>query len=104
MECNGCGSKEATRWRKYEDGSEQCDHCGVKVQGVPDVFFDKPYFDPHLIDLNTATNKEQIKGTWIESKRQKKELMSRLGVHEAGDRQHGSRAPYRPMKGGWDNV
>jgi len=64
----------------------------------PDVYFKRPYLDPHLIDVNKP---EQKDGVWIESKRHKRELMRQLNVMERGDRTRGARIGYRPTNGGW---
>lgn len=91
MTCDGCGAN-ARRTRYYaETKTEVCDQCqGIGSIRLDDVYFQGAYFDPHLIDLK---NKEQqkAKGVWIESRRQKADIMRRLGVVEAGDKRHGAR-------------
>ena len=91
MVCDNCGNREARRMRFCLNGAFGCDHClGLGATRMPDVFFKGAYLDPNLIDVNKP---EQKDGVWIESRRQKAEIMERLGVREAGDRKHGSR-PY----------
>lgn len=88
MLCNGCGNTTATRIR-ISESYEVCDSCGgLGSLSVPDVFFDKPYLDPHLVDVKKP---EQKDGVWIESRRHKAEVMRTLGVREFGDRRGGAR-------------
>ena len=86
--CDTCGNKAAIRMRFTERGG-CCDHCG-RLSSVesPDVYFNRPYLDPNLIDVYKP---EQRNGVWIESRRQKAEIMKRLGVREAGDKRGGMR-------------
>lgn len=88
MKCDSCGNEAAYKLRIKTDGCA-CDRCGEFPSAwVPDVYFDKPYVDPHLIDYRKP---EQRNGVLIESRRQKATLMRNLGVHEVGDRRGGSR-------------
>ena len=97
MKCD-CGNENAYRMRFWH-GGHCCDECGgLGAQALPDVFFKQPYLDPHLIDVNDPKQKN---GVWIESKEQKKRIMDKLRVKEAGDRFHGARQEFRPMQGGW---
>ena len=91
MICNGCGNPTAVRVRITSDGescnASDCGRLGMDV-GVPDVYFKKPYLDPHLVDVRKP---EQRHGVWIESRRQKAEIMNRLNVRELGDKRGGAR-------------
>src|SRR3974390_116250 len=99
MVCNRCGNKVAYRMHFSSEGS-CCDLCGnLRPVSLGDVYFRKPYLDPHLIDVNNPLQKD---GVWIESKEHKKKIMDKLGVKEAGDRVHGARSAYRRMEGGWN--
>lgn len=89
MICNGCGNPRARRIRAYEGGDEICDLCGgLGSVTLPDTYFREAYVDPHLIDPKKP---EERNGVLISSKREKAERMKRLGVREAGDKQHGAR-------------
>lgn len=89
MICNACGNQNAIRFQMRESGGSCCDHCGtLRSVDNPDVFFSGPYLDPNLVDVNKP---EQKRGVWIESRRQKAEIMKKLGVREAGDKKHGTR-------------
>lgn len=88
MKCNNCGNPDAYRWRATEHG-EQCDSCGgLSSVAIPDVFFQQPYVDPHLIDTKDPRQKD---GVLISSRREKDAIMRRMGVHELGDRVRGAR-------------
>ncbi len=88
MDCDGCGSKAAT-WIRRNSAGETCDCCGAAgPQGLRDVYFPGPYLDPHLIDTNDVRQKD---GVWITSRRQKAEIMRKMGVREVGDRVGGER-------------
>lgn len=93
-----CGNLNAYRMRFTVNG-QCCDKCGsLGPQSLADVYFRKPYLDPHLIDVNDPKQKD---GVWIESKEHKKRIMDNLRVKESGDRYHGARTEYRRMSGGW---
>jgi hypothetical protein len=72
--------------RVYYEGKtnqkfEYCEKCGqMPSVYIPDVSFQKPYFDEHLCD------KSHPQGQWIHSKRQKAELLRQRNLVEAGDR------------------
>lgn len=87
--CDSCGNDAAYRLSFSEYGV-CCDRCGrLGNASQPDVFFNGPYRDPHLID---PCNRDEIKnGRLITSKREKAEIMKKLGVHEVGDRRGGMR-------------
>ncbi len=89
MECNGCGNPAAYRVR-YSKHGECCNSCAGGLPSVQnsDVFFKKPYLDPHLVD---PTKPEQKNGVWIESREHKASLMRELGWREAGDKKGGGR-------------
>ena len=73
---------------RFGPDGQCCDTCGgIKSQGIPDVFFNKPYLDPNLVNPRRPWDKE---GVWIESKQHKKRLMDEQGLREAGDRKHGA--------------
>lgn len=94
MRCNNCGATDAAKWRYGVDAKtgnpwECCDKCSnIGSVNIPDVFFKGPYIDPHLIDTSKP---EQKNGVLIESRRQKAEIMRKLGVREIGDRYKGGR-------------
>lgn len=89
MVCDACGNPEARRLRYRLSGGQCCDRCGsLSNYSVPDVYFAGPYRDPNLVDVRKPQHRD---GTWIESRRQKADLMARLGVMEAGDKRHGMR-------------
>ena len=93
MVCNNCGNEKAYRMR-FSASGESCDCCGgLSSVYVPDVFFKKPYLDPHLIDTKKMDQKD---GVWISSRAEKAALMRSLGVREVGDRWHGGRNELRP--------
>lgn len=88
MECPNCGNAEAYHMR-FHAGGCCCDRCGKLSQTyIPDVHFIRPYLDPHLVD---PAKPEQKNGVWIESRREKAEIMRRLGWREAGDKKGGCR-------------
>lgn len=91
--CGTCGAVSYHYWRvTFADGQryESCSECSkTSTPGLsPDVFFDgsKGAFqtDPNLCERN---------GNPIpfSSKREKAAIMRRLGLREAGDKEHGSR-------------
>lgn len=89
MVCNFCNSKTANSMHFRENGTGCCNECGsFKQPGLPDVFFNRPYMDQHLIDTNDRRQKD---GVWINSRQQKAEIMRKLNVHESGDRVRGAR-------------
>jgi len=93
MKCDGCGNDNATFLRRKigkDIDLECCDRCGqVGSVNAPDVYFKGPYRDEHLIDVKDP---REHQGVVIHSRREKHERMRRLGVHELGDRYHGTRS------------
>lgn len=91
MRCDNCGS-EANHLRiSYNQHGRQCvcAYCGyIDSAGLPDVYFDKPYWDEHLAD------EKHREGRYVHSKNQKAKIMKELGLREAGDRIRGSRIKY----------
>ena len=87
MLCDGCGNQHATRIRANSMGMI-CNRCGdIRGINIPDVFFPGPYIDPHLVDTSKPN---QVKnGVFISSRREKAEIMRKLGVREVGDGHHG---------------
>ena len=89
MRCNNCGkecSRSKTRYTKEGEKKEECERCSQGLfNGVPDVYFRRPYFDEHLADAKNPH------GHYIESRRHKAEVLKKLGLFEAGDRMHGGR-------------
>lgn len=90
MMCRGCGNKDAYHVRTvYESGEvyDVCDTCGrldMSGANIPDVYLAR--------SGETFNNlcDEMGRPYEIGSKRQKKEIMDRLGVSEAGDRVNGA--------------
>jgi hypothetical protein len=87
MICNNCKNQNATKWRKgtckNEKGErvhyEYCDKCGdinneCLLPDVSDV--KEPYFDEHLCDARHRH------GQMIYTRRQKSEVLNRLGLRE----------------------
>ena len=88
MNCQRCGNKEAYSL-SFSAAGCSCNLCGLtRSKGSPDVYFRRPYLDPHLVDVKDVRQKD---GVWIESKRHKAEIMRNLNVVEAGDKRHGGR-------------
>jgi hypothetical protein len=90
MKCQ-CGNENAYHLQLRYDVKEKrryevCDKCSRLVSyALPDVYFREPYFDEHLADSKNPH------GHWISSKGEKKAVMQKLGLFEAGDRIRGSR-------------
>lgn len=90
MTCLGCGNKDAyhVTTRFYEgQKDERCDRCGAIGDGsalLPDVYFSG------RSQTFEALCDEMGRPYEITSKRQKKEVMKRLGVSEVGDRVNGA--------------
>lgn len=98
MTCSNCKNEDAYHMHFTPDG-ESCDRCGaIGSASIADVYFRRPYLDPHLVDVNDPSQKD---GVWIESKEHKKRIMDKLKVRESGDRVHGSRNSFVPAQGGW---
>lgn len=94
MRCNGCGNEKALHVR-IGKGFEICDKCGsLPTTSLPDVFFEGTgYFDENLAD------KQHPKGQYIHSRRQKAEIIRKLGLREAGsdiNPDTGKQLPYIP--------
>jgi len=90
MICDGCGFEHAASLRYTGTGNEQkcvCDECSPNAlkAGIPDVYFNAPYFDENLGD------EKHPQGQFIESKEHKKAIMKEQNLVEAGDRKHGAR-------------
>ncbi len=92
--CDNCGAESHHFYRvcftlKGERYSE-CSECSNRATPSlsPDVYFDKSkgafQTDPNLCDRRTGPIP-------FSSKREKAQIMKRLGVREAGDKEHGSR-------------
>jgi ribosome-binding protein aMBF1 (putative translation factor) len=94
-ECKGCGNKSPARVHiEYSEGDkiEVCDRCGDfhRTSVVPDVYFNKPYYDEHLAEPHNPNG-------YIGSRREKAEAMKRLNLREAGDKKNkilGKPIPY----------
>lgn len=92
--CGTCESTAYFYWRVVVDAKgnrfEECSECSSRPQPAlsPDVYFDssKGAFqtDPNLCDRYTGPIP-------FSSKREKAAVMKRLGLQEAGDKEHGSR-------------
>ena len=92
--CGTCGSITYYHWRLHidKDGihSEACNDCGKMLLPNlrPDVYFDKSkgsnQTDPNLCDRYTGPIP-------FSSAREKAAIMKRLGLREAGDKEHGAR-------------
>lgn len=104
--CSTCGATNYYHWGKVytSDGDfETCSECSKEGTPTlsPDVYFDqrKGAFqtDPNLCEKN---------GTPIpfSSKREKAAILRRLGLREAGDKDHGSRNFDRSAAQQWDKF
>lgn len=91
MRCDNCGNETNHLRISYNIHGRQCvcSYCGqLNIAGIPDVYFDKPYFDEHLAD------EKHKAGRQIWSRNQKARIMKELGLREAGDRNRGARIKY----------
>ncbi len=103
--CATCGSTSYYYWRSkfFADGTnaQYCSDCstGGVPSLSPDVFFDprkgSNQVDPNLHDRYTGAIP-------FSSKREKAAIMKRLGLREAGDKEHGSRNFDRSSSRQWD--
>lgn len=92
--CDTCGSTDYYYWRSVVSGngnrSQFCSDCssGGVPSLSPDVYFDSSkganQIDPNLADRYTGPIP-------FSSKREKAAILKRLGLREAGDKEHGSR-------------
>ena len=88
MHCQVCNTDVAARIKNVGGVWIGCDRCAdLGVFHRPDVYFRKPYWDPNLGRLGKP---EEKNGVWVDSRNHKASLMKDKGVHEAGDRKHGS--------------
>lgn len=102
--CSGCGATNYYHWGKVYTPDGDYEHCSeCSKQGTPglspDVYFDssKGSFqtDPNLCD--------RYKGPIpFSSKREKADVMRRLGLREAGDKEHGGRNFDKRASKQWD--
>lgn len=93
MHCQGCNTDIAVCTNTRVVDSKLVETCNVcsrnyKIPGLPDVFFQRPYFDQNLGD------ERHPDGQYIESKQHKARIMREQGAVEAGDRKHGARVKY----------
>jgi len=91
MRCDNCGNEVGHIRIFYNKHGRKCvcSYCGdVGIAGIPDVYFDKPYFDEHLAD------EKHPEGRFITSKGEKARIMKKLGLREAGDHIRGMRIRY----------
>lgn len=95
MKCDGCGSSEATKVvariganGQLEESCNICDPSIVLTINVPDVYFDKPYFDSNLGDANKPGCGH---GQWVNSKRHKAQILKEQGLRECNDSDKGSK-------------
>lgn len=89
MMCRSCSSEAYSIRTVVQEGTfvDFCDRCSdVRIEGVPDVYLG------HVGQKFANLCDDMGRPYEISSKRQKKEVMDRLGVSEAGDRVNG--APY----------
>lgn len=86
-ECGNCGNKSARVIQiSYgkEGKQENCDGCGARGRGTPDVYFKGEYVDDNLAS-------EQYPGPkLIRSRQEKKMWLEKCNLREAGDRHHGA--------------
>ena len=92
--CGSCGSSSYYYWRcKFDldnNKYEECSECSKAATPSlsPDVYFDKSkgafQTDPNICDRKTGPIP-------FSSKREKAAILKRLGLREAGDKEHGSR-------------
>jgi hypothetical protein len=96
MTCNSCGNSNAYHIRSAWDGGKLVDFCDsascgnldMAGAGIPDVYLPRGgmKFENLCDDMGRPYE--------ISSKREKAEIMRRLGISEVGDRVNG--APYAP--------
>lgn len=93
LHCDGCNTDLAHRIQiKFEENEEGnlekveiCDMCGsVGNASVPDIYFKGA-------ELNQNITDRLGRPIPLTSRRQKAEVMKKLGYQEAGDFHHGSR-------------
>ncbi len=92
--CETCKSTDYYYWRsKYDSDGNRIQHCSSCFDGSvpslsPDVYFDSSkganQIDPNLCDRYTGPIP-------FSSAREKGAILKRLGLREAGDKEHGSR-------------
>ncbi len=102
--CKNCGASNYYFWRAVQVGDqmyEKCSECdsGRMPSLSPDVYFDASkganQTDPNLVD--------RYKGAIpFSSKREKAAILKRLGLREAGDKEHGGRNFDRHASKQWD--
>jgi len=103
--CETCGSVNYYHWVVKRDAKgirfQYCNDCTkMSIPNLsPDVYFDKSkganQTDPNLSD--------RYKGPIpFSSKREKAAILKRLGLREAGDREHGSRNFDKQGSRQWD--
>lgn len=105
--CKNCGSLSYYYWRvsvnDKGDTYEECSECSKEGAPClsPDVYFDgsKGAFqtDPNICEKSG----QQIP---FSSKREKAAILRRLGLREAGDKEHGSRNFDKHSSKQWENF
>jgi hypothetical protein len=90
LHCNSCGTDAAYGWRitVSKDGvHEECSECTNETISIskPDVYWKGPGFYPGIADSTTG------KPIYCWSPRHKKQVMTQIGVREAGDMYKGQR-------------
>jgi hypothetical protein len=102
--CKTCGATDYYFWRVVHaegDSYESCSECssGRMPSLSPDVYFDGSkganQTDPNLVDRYTGPIP-------FSSKREKAAILKRLGLREAGDKEHGGRNYDRSASKQWD--
>ena len=103
--CGTCASVSYYYWRvKIDKDGNRAQYCSSCFDGTvpslsPDVYFDKSkganQTDPNLVD--------RYKGPIpFSSKREKAAILKRLGLREAGDKDHGARNFDKQGSRQWD--
>lgn len=105
--CATCTSVDYYYWRvKWDAKGNRLQYCSSCFDGnvpslSPDVYFDKSkgpnQIDPNLCDRYTGPIP-------FSSKREKAAILKRLGLREAGDKEHGSRNFDRSASRQWDQF
>ena len=104
--CKSCGTSDYYYFKlcvnDKGDSYEECSNCsrGPMPSLSPDVYFDAKkgtnQTDPNLCDRRSGPIP-------FSSKREKAAVMKRLGVREAGDKEHGSRNWDKKQSKQWDS-
>lgn len=104
--CASCGATNYHYWRVAfynRERFEQCSECSK--EGTPNLSPDV-YFDGSKGAFQTDPNLCERNGQKIpfSSKREKAAILKRLGIREAGDKEHGARNWDKSSSKQWDGM